>query len=943
MAINKKLKKFDNNGTYRNFLTTSDFQCPDVSSIGESNVPQNLDVEYNPCSMLFLNAKARLFPTATKINFVIDTIVDGTVGCWYHASTGGTVTKLSQTDLTFTSAYTQNRISNLTFNTIGESNLSDEYNTVYILSARSADGNSTATDECVQRGHIHLLGEVLESSGGSKPYQIKTAPGNPWKITNTNSWLTFDTLTGVGPTEITVTATEWTNTNNQRVGYVTIEYTDMAYSVQASIVQDKLERYFYVGNTLAEATTTACTYPSTIGSADTSDKYVYYKMTGYTLTNLTFSASTMFNSVSFNGTTQIKFNLIENPDAINKTGTIWIKSGSTVISQIMVSQQAKRIPYFYVGNTLAEATTTACTYPSTIGSADTSDKYVYYNTNLTNEEIATLTFEKSNIIDDVSFVTATTQIKFNCVENEEDDYFVFPDVGTNIRESVWKASRTFWHYPYETNMTGLSISYTDSWATVTLSNPNGSGTIDFSAPQNTTGVNHGPSNYYVQQNGINIATIIVEQTRGYVTFDGYTSHSAETITISSDETSFDKVFASTLSGLTISPEETYNWISGLGINTPFVDSGGGVLADPIPQSGSVSATTTVNDSNYDRTAIFDIKCNNVVVGKLTVKQLAQLKELTFDIISAGTLYFAETAASGTYSYLGKTIEYSKDNGVTWTTITSNSGSSAPSISVARGDKVYFRGNNDCYTVNSGNCYVVFSASTGTKVNISGNINSLIQKENFNSVTSFTKSYVFCSLFSNGNWLVSVRNLVFPTISITDYCYAGMFAYQTNLLDVPEKFPATTLKEGCYRSMFHDCSGIVNADYMELPAMTLKPYCYANMFVRNTSLVSTPALPATTLAKGCYNYMFYGCSALTTAPELPALTLVAECYKTMFELCRRIKYIKCLATNISANQCVYYFTKDVASSGRFVKHPNMTSWTTGTDGIPNGWTVEDAVL
>ena len=32
---------------------------------------------------------------------------------------------------------------------------------------------------------------------------------------------------------------------------------------------------------------------------------------------------------------------------------------------------------------------------------------------------------------------------------------------------------------------------------------------------------------------------------------------------------------------------------------------------------------------------------------------------------------------------------------------------------------------------------------------------------------------------------------------------------------------------------------------------------------------------------------------------------------------------------------------VASTGRFVKAANMKSWTTGTSGIPNGWTVQGA--
>jgi hypothetical protein len=50
----------------------------------------------------------------------------------------------------------------------------------------------------------------------------------------------------------------------------------------------------------------------------------------------------------------------------------------------------------------------------------------------------------------------------------------------------------------------------------------------------------------------------------------------------------------------------------------------------------------------------------------------------------------------------------------------------------------------------------------------------------------------------------------------------------------------------------------------------------------------------------------------------------------------------LATNISAVYCLSGWVSGVASSGTFVKHPDMNSLPSGTSGIPNGWTVEDYV-
>jgi hypothetical protein len=86
-------------------------------------------------------------------------------------------------------------------------------------------------------------------------------------------------------------------------------------------------------------------------------------------------------------------------------------------------------------------------------------------------------------------------------------------------------------------------------------------------------------------------------------------------------------------------------------------------------------------------------------------------------------------------------------------------------------------------------------------------------------------------------------------------------------------------------------------------------------------------------------MFRGCTSLTTAPSLPATTLADYCYDGMFSGCTNLNYIKCLATDISANSCTFGWVSGVASSGTFVT-PSTTAWSTGTSGIPTGWTTQD---
>ena len=156
------------------------------------------------------------------------------------------------------------------------------------------------------------------------------------------------------------------------------------------------------------------------------------------------------------------------------------------------------------------------------------------------------------------------------------------------------------------------------------------------------------------------------------------------------------------------------------------------------------------------------------------------------------------------------------------------------------------------------------------------------------------------------------------------------------LESAPALPATSLSWDCYRRMFNNCTSLTTAP--ALPATTLATNCYDSMF-ENTSITVAPALPATTLAASCYRQMFYMCVELTTGPELPAATLVDSCYRDMFDHCYELNYIKCLATDISATDCTLNWVDTVASAGTFVK-ASGTNWTTGVNGIPNNWTVEE---
>lgn len=274
-----------------------------------------------------------------------------------------------------------------------------------------------------------------------------------------------------------------------------------------------------------------------------------------------------------------------------------------------------------------------------------------------------------------------------------------------------------------------------------------------------------------------------------------------------------------------------------------------------------------------------------------------LNYLNFYCDEAGTIGWKCTNAS-----VAKTIQYSKDQGATWTSITSTT--SGVVVSVSAGDIVWFKGSNSSY--GSSDYYNCFTLSN--KAHVYGNVNSLTGDN------TSVSAYCFRDLFHG--------------------CGSKLYTYDAKKIILP----ATTLANTCYQSMFSRCTSLTTAP--ELPATTLAIYCYAYMFYGCTSLTTAPELPATTLAEQCYRSMFEGCTSLTTAPELPATTLVSNCYNAMFSGCSSLNYIKAFFTTTPSLSYTRNWVSDVAATGTFVKNANATWDVSGVNGVPTGWTLFD---
>ena len=336
--------------------------------------------------------------------------------------------------------------------------------------------------------------------------------------------------------------------------------------------------------------------------------------------------------------------------------------------------------------------------------------------------------------------------------------------------------------------------------------------------------------------------------------------------------------------------------------------------------------------------------------------------LTVEALEDGTIQCVYDGPSDDYVY---SVKYSINGGEM--VVCEPTMNNPVEIDVSEGDKVSFYYNGSdyyYYEESSSNEYFFHILINNASAKLYGNIMSLCDDENFENYTTIDYDSQFKLLFSNSSSLVDASDLILPATTLTKNCYDSMFDGCTSLVQAPElpattltnycyyymfyhctslttalELPATTLADYCYYNMFYNCTSLTTAP--ELPATTLANYCYGGMFQGCTSLTTAPALPATALTVYCYYYMFYGCTGLTTAPELPATTLANYCYYYMFRNCSNLNYIKCLATNKSASSCTTNWVNGVSSTGTFVKNSNMTGWTTGVNGIPSGWTVQDA--
>jgi len=196
--------------------------------------------------------------------------------------------------------------------------------------------------------------------------------------------------------------------------------------------------------------------------------------------------------------------------------------------------------------------------------------------------------------------------------------------------------------------------------------------------------------------------------------------------------------------------------------------------------------------------------------------------------------------------------------------------------------------------------------------------SLINGDNFQSNYNFTSgTFNLCGLFYGVTKIVDASNLILPATTLTVSCYNGMFRGCTNLVYGPKQLPALSVPQDGYSSMFESCTSLVEGPNI-LATSVSGSTAFNRMFCMNRNSKVTSAMTKSPILRvtnpsaysNVYQQLFCGNGSITE------VTVLAE------------------GTNLSFSNWLNY----CGGSG-VVKKLSATTLTSGSSGVPSGWTTE----
>lgn len=251
--------------------------------------------------------------------------------------------------------------------------------------------------------------------------------------------------------------------------------------------------------------------------------------------------------------------------------------------------------------------------------------------------------------------------------------------------------------------------------------------------------------------------------------------------------------------------------------------------------------------------------------------------------------------------------------------------------------------------NSGNLYLM---PNGTRMYYP-NIQYSFDKENWTTMNPLTRINVHQSSKVKVYFRGTNTNGIYDTLDGEGYTFTWDGTPQSNatikaagnmmsVINYSAMTTTTSVPDNAFDGLFSYLEHLVDASDLVLPATTLGEYCYHSMFEGCTDLVYPPdELPDSNLQTYCYDSMFLGCTKLVKSPDILTTSTEPEAYTDMFKNCSNLKYVKCLLNDSDLDSTTDGWMTGVSNTGTFVKHPNMTGWERGVDGIPVGWRVINA--
>ena len=237
---------------------------------------------------------------------------------------------------------------------------------------------------------------------------IELVSWKPWVITNGLSWLTVSSLSNKSGTyTITLTASQNTE-HSQRTGSFTAKTLDDKYSIVISVSQEAApsEKYLRIDPTSVNM--------AAVGTYNALKCYFSYNGSETEVTP-TWSSNNTAVTISTYGVLASN-NTTTNPLTVTITAT-YVDGGDTLTATSIVNVAAAGA-YFYIGSSVANALSTSATtyaYPTTVASADTASKTVYFATNYSASEVEALAVNYPSSISNVSVNTSNSSITFNFI------------------------------------------------------------------------------------------------------------------------------------------------------------------------------------------------------------------------------------------------------------------------------------------------------------------------------------------------------------------------------------------------------------------------------------------------------------------------------------------------------------------------------------------------